>query len=88
MLEILLLVWLGKKLGEIVEGKGRSKGWVALGVLFWFGGELMGFLVGGLLGLGTPGAYGLAILFAAIGATVSWAIVNNLPPLNRTAPSV
>jgi hypothetical protein len=88
MLEILFLRWFGKVLSQILVTKGRSKGWVALGILFWFGGEVMGFVVGGLLGAGTGGAYGLAILFAIIGALVSWGIVKSLPPLTPGEPSV
>ncbi|MBI5547262.1 MAG: hypothetical protein HY901_25550 [Deltaproteobacteria bacterium] len=87
MLEILCLVWFGRRLAEILAGKGRSKGWVALGILFWVGGELMGGVVGQLLGLGL-GGYGLAILFAVIGALVAYAIVKSLPPLNQAEPSL
>jgi uncharacterized membrane protein YeaQ/YmgE (transglycosylase-associated protein family) len=89
MLEIFFLMWFGKKLRAILETKSRSKGWVALGICFWFGGELIGFMVGSLLGWGQGGAYGLALLFAVVGAVVSWAIVNSLPPATESAaPSV
>ena len=84
MLELLFLVWFGKKLSGVAFEKGRSKWWAALGVSFWIGGELMGFLVGALLGL-DMGAYGLAILFAIAGAVVSWFVVKALPPEPQAA---
>ncbi len=78
MLEIIFLIWFGKKLAAICRQKGRSEGWVAMGVLFWLGGEFIGIVVGSLLGMGT-GSYLVALLLAAIGAGVSWAVINNLP---------
>jgi outer membrane lipoprotein SlyB len=78
MLEILFLVWFGKKLADVCRQRGRSQGWVALGVCFWLGGEFMGAIVGTLLGLGM-GAYLVAVVVAIVGAFVSWTIVTSLP---------
>ncbi|MSP63824.1 MAG: hypothetical protein EXR72_26455 [Myxococcales bacterium] len=77
MLEILFLIWFGRKLSTIAQSKGRSGGWAALGVLFWIGGEILGFVIGSLLNL-DAGAYLIAILIAVGCAVVAWVIVNQL----------
>ncbi len=82
MLEIFLIIALGKKLSALAVEKGRSKGWAALGAGFWFGGEVMGFIIGGLLDLGM-GAYLIALVFAGIGAGVAYGIVKGLPPIGN-----
>jgi hypothetical protein len=47
MLEVLLLVYLGKSLGRILRAKGRSAGWYqALMVVAWIGGQIVGMLSG------------------------------------------
>jgi hypothetical protein len=79
MLEIFLWIALYRKLATIAESKGRGRTWGWLGVGFWLGGEVMGAVVGGLVGMEGFGVYGVALLFAAIGAGVSYAIVNSLP---------
>lgn len=79
MLEIILIVTMSRKLAEIASSRGRSKGWAALGVAFWFGGELFGFILGGLFGLEGLSAYPIALGIAAIGLTVAWLVVKNLP---------
>ncbi|MBI3183402.1 MAG: hypothetical protein HYZ28_14790 [Myxococcales bacterium] len=85
MLEIIFLIWFGRKLARMANEKGRSKGWAALGVFFWIGGELMGFIVAGLLGIADLGGYGLALVFAGVGAGVSYAIVKSLPSQSAAA---
>jgi len=79
MLEIFLLIFISRKLSAIATEKGRGKGWGALGVGFWILGELMGIVVGSAMNLGA-GAYGLALLFAGIGAGVAFAVVKGLGP--------
>ncbi len=50
MLEILILISLTKKIGEIMERKGHKSGWYkVLTVVLWFGGELMGAIVGAVI---------------------------------------
>jgi hypothetical protein len=66
--------------GDAASEKGRSKGWAALGVAFWLGGELMGAIVGGLLGLDSLALYGVALLMAAAGVLVAYLVVKALPP--------
>lgn len=79
MLEIFLLIFISRKLAAIATEKGRAKGWGALGVGFWILGEVMGLVVGGAMNLGA-GAYGMALLFAGIGAGVAFAVVKGLGP--------
>ncbi len=78
MLEIFLVRWLYGLLAGKAEQKGRPRSWGWLGVAFWFGGEVMGFIVGGALNLGA-GGYAIALVFAAIGAVVSNVVVGSLP---------
>lgn len=79
MLEIILMVSFGKTLATLARGKGRSGGWAALGVVFWLGGEMMGFILGALLGFEGLAAYPFALGVAALGAFVAWMVVKNLP---------
>lgn len=82
MLEIFLLITFGKKLAALANEKGRSSGWAALGVMFWIGGELIGFIIGALLGFEGLAAYPVAIAVAALGAFVAWMVVKNLPAVS------
>lgn len=82
MLEILGIIAFARLLSRAATEKGRSKGWAALGVLFWIGGELMGFVVGALLGMETFAQYGVALLMAGTGVLVAYLVVKALPPLS------
>lgn len=77
MLEILFLVFLCRKLASMAKAKGRSGGWGGLGAAFWIGGEILGFIIGGLADLGM-GSYLLALIFAAFGALASFLIVKSI----------
>ena len=77
MLEIMLVAALVRKLSALAKEKGRSGMWGGLGAAGWICGELIGFVIGFSMGM-EIGAYGLALLGAAIGAGVSWFIVSNL----------
>jgi hypothetical protein len=79
LLEILFLIYLSKKIGKIVEAKGRKPGgYKAMLVAFWFGGEILGLVIGmSALGEGI-GMYLIALVGAGIGAAVAFAIANNL----------
>lgn len=79
MLEIILIITFARKLAELAASRGRSKGWAALGVAFWFGGEVFGFILGALFGLEGLAAYPIALGVGAIGLTVAWLVVKNLP---------
>jgi hypothetical protein len=89
MLEILLLVFLGKRLGTILRAKGRSAGWMqALLVVCWFGGEIIGGMavvvmdqMRGGSGQFDAGVY-IGCLLGAIGGTVIvFVIAKSLAPL-------
>lgn len=78
MLEILILVRYTKYLARLAADKGRSKSWGAFGILFWFVGEVLGFVFAPALGLDGFGAYGVAIVFAGLGAAAAYGIVASL----------
>ena len=77
MLEILFLVRFCRHLSKLARAKGRSGGWGGLGAGFWLGGEIMGFIVGTAADMGA-GAYLVALLFAAVGATAAYFVVKSL----------
>ena len=77
MLEILLIVFLCNKNRANAMSRGRKpNGFVALTIALWVGLELLGGLIGAAADMGY-GAYGLAILFAAIGGLTSYLIAKN-----------
>ncbi len=83
MLEIIILIFLARKVGEIVRSKGRPAGWFQfLAVVLWIGGELIGGLIGGIVGAltdtGMALAYVCALLGAAVGAGISILIARSL----------
>src|ERR1700722_20268810 len=93
MLEILLIIHFCKKLGAKIRAKGHSAGWYqAMFVGLWFGGEVMGAIVGSLIGVaaekgrGEPNllfVYAFALAGAAIGGFIPFWIAGQLPDLNE-----
>jgi hypothetical protein len=86
MLEILMLVFLTRKVGEIVGAKGRKAGWYKfMTVLLWFGGEVVGAIIGALIVGVSGGPQGFIYLFALVGAVVgaiaSYVIAKAVPPV-------
>ena len=83
MLEILLLIYLGKRIGAIARSKGRTAAWYqVLLCALWFGGEAAGGITGVMLTPShqvEPGAYLAALIGAALGATAAFILVKNLP---------
>jgi hypothetical protein len=76
MLEFVLVYFLAGRVGRIVEAKGqRGSGYKWLTVGLWFGGEILGFLVGFSV-TGRHGtvleAYPFAIGGALAGAAIAW----------------
>jgi hypothetical protein len=67
-----------KHLAGVAEGKGRPKGWAALGVVFWIVGEFLGAFAGALFIGDGIGLYLAALVGAAIGSGIAWLIVTNL----------
>lgn len=86
MLEIILLIFLTRKVGGIIEGKGRKAGWYkAMTVALWIGGEIGGAIIGGIIvaisGAGQFLIYVAALLGAAGGAALAYVIANNVTPV-------
>jgi uncharacterized membrane protein YeaQ/YmgE (transglycosylase-associated protein family) len=80
MLEILLIIFLSKKIGRIAASKGRSQaGYIVLFVLLWVGGEFAGALYGAIQDEEGFLAYVYALAGAAAGAILAFIIVNALP---------
>ena len=84
MLEIIALIFLTRKVGEIVESKNRKAGWFKLmAVALWIGLEIVGAIVGGvyvaLAGASEAFTYLFALAGAACGAAVSVIIAKSLP---------
>ncbi len=91
MLEIILLIGLTKKIGRILEEKGRKSGWFkVLAVALWIGGEIIGAVVGAAVGqisgLGLGAAYMLALLGAACGALAAYLIAKSARPVENFGP--
>jgi hypothetical protein len=84
MLEIIALVYLTRRVGEIAREKGRKAGWFKLmTVVLWIGCELGGAVAGGiavaLAGWPEAVTYVFALVGAAAGAGLSFLIVKTLP---------
>ncbi|HLL76907.1 MAG TPA: hypothetical protein VK421_16755 [Pyrinomonadaceae bacterium] len=84
MLEIIALIYLTRRVGEIAREKGRKAGWFKfMTVVLWFGCEIGGGIVGGVASAvaGWPDAvaYLFALVGAAVGAGLSILIVKTLP---------
>lgn len=82
MLEIILLVFLCKKISETVKEKGRNPvGYVILTVVLWFVGEFAGAFVGAIAAASTGQnavAFVCGLIGAALGAAISFTIAANV----------
>jgi hypothetical protein len=83
MLEILALIGLTKTIGKIVEEKGYKSGrYKLLTVLMWFGGEILGAIIGTVAAEEVESAQCLIYLFALAGAGLgafgAYSIANSL----------
>lgn len=87
MLEIIFLIALTSRIGKIVEAKGLASGgykWGAVGL--WFGGEIAGAFIGGIVVAMTRSdvnciAYIIALIGAGIGAWVALTIAKDAEPM-------
>jgi outer membrane lipoprotein SlyB len=88
MLEILAMIWFSRKLGTIAKAKGRRPGgyWV-LGVVSWFGGEVLGATAGATTG-NQAAVYVFAIFGAIVCTVAAYTVVSNLAPLRAHQTSV
>ena len=83
MLEFVLVYFLARHNGAMVEAKGQSGTmykWLTAGL--WFGGEILGFIIG--FGLAGPraevlDAYPYALVGAVVGAVIAWALARQVP---------
>lgn len=89
MLEIFLVSYLSKKIGEKALERGRKPtGFKAATWIFWFVGEIIGAVLGALiLGAGI-GLYLFALVGAALGATAVYLFATNCKPGNYFLPQV
>ena len=88
MLEIFLLIKFTNYIGSVVEQKGHRAGkYKGIAVALWFGGEILGAVIGALLDLGV-GTYLLALLCAAAGALIANSIASSLPALESAEAKV
>jgi hypothetical protein len=80
MLEILLIIFLSKKIGKIAESRGHRKGPnIAFFVGMWLAGEFIGAALGIFLFKGIMiAAYVMALIGAALGTVLSFSIVQKL----------
>jgi hypothetical protein len=93
MIEIIVLIWLGRDIGRIAESKGRSKaGYIVMMVVLWFTGEALGAMVGAIFAPKSLiyadfnlGGYLCALAGAAVGGVTSYLIVKNLRDLTPGA---
>jgi hypothetical protein len=91
MLEIILLITLTRRIGDILEQKGRKSGWYKLlTVLLWFGGEIIGGIIGlifvGLSGLNEALIYVVALIGAVVGASAAFIIAKAVPSAIEFSP--
>ena len=85
MIEILFLMYFSGKIAGIVKPKGYSPGiYQFLTYVFWFGGELLGAMVGASVTKGFS-VYGFALAGAVIGAIAIYAIASGKRNLYREA---
>jgi hypothetical protein len=90
MIEIFILWQLCKSVGAVARKKGHTAiGYQILTVVLWFGCEIAGLVMGLIVTEGGRhandgfnfGAYIFGLVGAAIGAAISFAIVNSLQPV-------
>jgi hypothetical protein len=91
MLEIILLIYLTRHVGEIVQAKGRRGGWYKLmTVLLWLGCEVVGAIIGAIVAAmsrsGSLLIYLFALIGAAAGAGISILVARSVPPLAYDQP--
>jgi hypothetical protein len=91
MLEIILLITLTRRIGHILEQKGRKSGWYKLlTVLLWFGGEIIGGIIGAVIaeigGLNQALIYLIALMGAAAGAGAAFLIAKAVSPITEYSP--
>jgi hypothetical protein len=91
VLELIVLIMLCRSIGKKVRAKGRAPlGYQMLLLAMWFGGEVGGGILGAMVSVVTRNeesaflmAYGIAVIAAIAGVTITFVIVNNLSSLRK-----
>lgn len=91
MLEILALVHLTRRIGEIVSAKGRKPfRYKLMAVGLWVGGEVFGFIAGAVVvaftGWPEPVMYLFGLIGAVLGAITAYFIAKTVPPTEFIPP--
>jgi hypothetical protein len=93
MLEIILIIVFCKRIGEIVGRKGHRKfPFQLMLVALWFGGEILGGILGAVIALALPDGrgrtepsllfiYPFAIGGAIVGVLIAFAVANRIAPV-------
>lgn len=85
MLEIILLVFLTRRLATMATAIGRAKAWAVLAPVLWIVAEIIGFLMADVFGAEGVEAMMIAIFFGAVGGGVAWLVVGSLSPASWMA---
>jgi hypothetical protein len=80
MIEILLLVFLTKRLAKVAADRGRSPAWCWLAPALWIVAELFGFVVADALGVRGLQPMLFGVFFGAVGGGIAWLLVSGLAP--------
>lgn len=85
MIEILLIIFLARRIGNIAVRKGHKRGPnIIFFVVMWIAGEIIGGLSGAFLTKGhVLSTYLMALIGAAVGAIIAFRVVNSLEDLNN-----
>lgn len=78
MLEILLVFFLGNKLGQKAVSRGLSKSYGLVIIPFWLLPEFFGAFLLSLLGADVVAVYAGALIAAGIGAALAFIVVGNM----------
>ncbi len=79
MLELAMIAALTRRLFAMTAERGSTAWWAGLGPLLWVSGEVCGAVLAGLFGATDLVAYGVALVFAFLGAWLAHAIVREAP---------
>ena len=78
MIELIVIFNLARSMVTRAQRRGLPAWWGAIAPTLWVVGELMGGVVTTLAGLGYA-AYGVALLYAGVGAGIGWLLVEYHP---------